>query len=365
MQKYGRAFVSAVTAGTVLAGAFMILAFGRGLDGNGEDSRLRPCGWWCAGRSGWCSPARRLGAILHFAPARRQPGLAWLAFAAGDLHAALVAVTLVLGAVFALSSSFGETYGALAGLVALLLWTLLSAVAIFYGAAVAAQLEAVRAGASAPVTTRESAPRGRQRRRRPLPRGALTRRRSVSGSHPRCAHAAATRRGASPDDARAARPARMRSSLLFAVGIQSSSTTSVLSRSIAGGVVSRCSAHSSRREDPGERRVEGHDVELAVVEQRVLVQVGRADRQPPVVDDRRASNARRSDPAARRGGRRSCTRESARLLVSVDQGGNLAARHVCAVVGSGGEQGDDAEVVAGGLRSFSARISTISGDQRN
>ena len=34
----------------------------------------------------------------------------------------------------------------LAGLVALQLWTLFSAIAIFYGAAVAAQLEAVRAG---------------------------------------------------------------------------------------------------------------------------------------------------------------------------------------------------------------------------
>ena len=60
-------------------------------------------------------------------------------------------MTLVLGAFFSLSTSFGETYGALAGMVALLLWTLLSAIAIFYGAAVAAQLEAVRAGAESPV----------------------------------------------------------------------------------------------------------------------------------------------------------------------------------------------------------------------
>jgi uncharacterized BrkB/YihY/UPF0761 family membrane protein len=59
-------------------------------------------------------------------------------------------VTLVLGVVLRLSSSFGETYGPLAGLVALQLWTLLSAIAIFFGAAVAAQLEAVRAGAPRP-----------------------------------------------------------------------------------------------------------------------------------------------------------------------------------------------------------------------
>jgi uncharacterized BrkB/YihY/UPF0761 family membrane protein len=59
-------------------------------------------------------------------------------------------VTVLLGGILQLSSAFGETYGPLAGLVALQLWTLLSAIAIFYGAAVAAQLEAVRAGAPRP-----------------------------------------------------------------------------------------------------------------------------------------------------------------------------------------------------------------------
>ncbi len=66
-------------------------------------------------------------------------------------------MTLLLGLVFALSSTFGDTYGPLAGLVALQLWTLLSAVAILYGAAVAAQLEAVRAGVPSPRHQREAA----------------------------------------------------------------------------------------------------------------------------------------------------------------------------------------------------------------
>jgi len=57
-----------------------------------------------------------------------------------------VALSLALS----LSSSFGTTYGPLAGLVALQLWTLFSAIAIFFGAAVAAQLEAVRAGMPQP-----------------------------------------------------------------------------------------------------------------------------------------------------------------------------------------------------------------------
>jgi uncharacterized BrkB/YihY/UPF0761 family membrane protein len=47
---------------------------------------------------------------------------------------------------FRATTSFGDTYGPLAGVVALQIWTLLSSISILYGAAVAAQLEAVRAG---------------------------------------------------------------------------------------------------------------------------------------------------------------------------------------------------------------------------
>ena len=57
--------------------------------------------------------------------------------------------TIVLAVVFNFSKTFGQTYGSLAGLVALQLWTVFSALAILYGAAIAAQLEAVRAGVPA------------------------------------------------------------------------------------------------------------------------------------------------------------------------------------------------------------------------
>ena len=52
----------------------------------------------------------------------------------------------LLALFFNFSKTFGDTYGSLAGLVALQLWTFFSALAILYGVAVAAQLEAVRAG---------------------------------------------------------------------------------------------------------------------------------------------------------------------------------------------------------------------------
>jgi uncharacterized BrkB/YihY/UPF0761 family membrane protein len=51
---------------------------------------------------------------------------------------------------FQASTTFSTTYGPLAGMVALLLWAFLSSFAILFGAAVAVQLEAVRAGAATP-----------------------------------------------------------------------------------------------------------------------------------------------------------------------------------------------------------------------
>ena len=59
--------------------------------------------------------------------------------------------TLGLAAYVSFSGSFGSVYGPLAGVFALLLWALLSSVAFFYGTAVCAQLEALRAGESSPA----------------------------------------------------------------------------------------------------------------------------------------------------------------------------------------------------------------------
>ena len=62
----------------------------------------------------------------------------------------LVLVTVVLNVFFRYSTTFGSTYGPLAGIIALALWAYATSIALLVGAALAAQLEAVRASAAAP-----------------------------------------------------------------------------------------------------------------------------------------------------------------------------------------------------------------------
>ena len=158
LRKYGRAFLLAIGAGSVLACNFLVFTWGRG---NGATNDLL----------GATSPLVRwpialivaglaLAAMLRFAPFRRQPAWSWLAFGAAFCVVGWALVTLMLGILLQVSTSFGDTYGPLAGVVALQLWALFSAIAIFFGAAVAAQLEAVRAGAPKPreEPARESQP---------------------------------------------------------------------------------------------------------------------------------------------------------------------------------------------------------------
>ena len=152
LQKYGRALVLAICAGTGLALAFLVFAFGR--QSETAEGFLRTTWPYARWPLGLIVATLALAALLRWSPRRRQPAWSWLVFAAAVCVAGWVLVTVGLGVALSLSSSFGETYGGLAGLVALQLWTLLSAIAIFFGAAVAAQLEAVRAGAPRPRVER-------------------------------------------------------------------------------------------------------------------------------------------------------------------------------------------------------------------
>ncbi len=150
VQKYGFAFLLALTAGTLTAGAFAALAFGRTIGEALRDDTVSMV--WNALRwpLGLLLIATAVTMLFRLCPRRRQPGLSWLAFGAVVSVLLWTTVTVGLALFFTFSSSFGQTYGPLAGMLALLLWALLSAIAVLYGAAVAAQLEAVRAGAIPP-----------------------------------------------------------------------------------------------------------------------------------------------------------------------------------------------------------------------
>jgi uncharacterized BrkB/YihY/UPF0761 family membrane protein len=94
-----------------------------------------------------------IAVVLDHAPRRRQPALSWLALGSGVAVALSLAASGLLALYVKLSGSFDDVYGPLAGVFALLLWSLLTSISLFYGAAVCAQLEALRAGDAEPADT--------------------------------------------------------------------------------------------------------------------------------------------------------------------------------------------------------------------
>jgi YihY family inner membrane protein len=155
-RKYLLAFFLTLTVGTGLAIAFLVLGFGRSIGNSwGHDARVM----WEIVRwpLGLALIATCLAGILAHSANRRQPGRAWLAFGSGVAVALWALSTLGLALGFRLASTFGQTYGPLAGIVALQLWTFLSSFSIFYGVSVAAELEAIRAGAGETQAARHEA----------------------------------------------------------------------------------------------------------------------------------------------------------------------------------------------------------------
>lgn len=154
--KYGRAAVLAALLAAPVALGFLLLVAG----GAFAEAMVEEYGWSGTTETGWEIARWPVGIVLvvttvavllDHAPRRRQPSLSWLALGSGVAVLLAMAATAGLALYVRLSGSFGDIYGPLAGVFALLLWALLSSVALFYGAAVCAQLEACRAGHPDPV----------------------------------------------------------------------------------------------------------------------------------------------------------------------------------------------------------------------
>ncbi len=150
VQKYGLALILASTVGVLTGIAFVALAFGNDVGDSLHNDTISLV--WNISRwpAALALMVAAMALLFRWCPRRRQPGWSWLAFGAAVSIVLWFVVTAALGELFKVSSTFGVTYGPLAGIVALQLWALLSAVVILYGGAVAAQLEAVRAGEPRP-----------------------------------------------------------------------------------------------------------------------------------------------------------------------------------------------------------------------
>ena len=156
LQKYLRALVLTVVAGLPALVSFLLLVAGGAIGA----SMQRWYHWSGAGLTTWNImrwpvslglTVVTVSVLFHYAPRRRQPGLAWLSFGAGLATVLWWLVSLLLAAYAAESREFGVTYGPLTGVMALLLWANLTGIALFVGIAFAAQLEARRIGISEPA----------------------------------------------------------------------------------------------------------------------------------------------------------------------------------------------------------------------
>ncbi len=155
LQKYGRALVLALTAGVLSTAAFAMFALGHGIGQSLNDDTVTRI--WNVVR--WplalVLMMAAIALLFRWSPRRHQPAWSWLAFGSTVSVLLWSLATLGLGLFFQSSTTFSTTYGPLAGMIAILLWSLLSSIAILFGAAIAVQLEAVRAGAAAPKDERK------------------------------------------------------------------------------------------------------------------------------------------------------------------------------------------------------------------
>jgi len=159
LRKYLTAAVLAATAGTLALLSLVVLVGGAAIRSTVAWGETLDSAWAIARWPlGLLLAIAAIALLFEHAPRRRQPEASWLAFGAATATALWLVFMAVLAVYIDATGSFGATYGPIAGTIGVLLWTFLSAVALFLGLAFAAQLEAVRAGVTAPrLDRRENA----------------------------------------------------------------------------------------------------------------------------------------------------------------------------------------------------------------
>jgi YihY family inner membrane protein len=150
-RKYARAFVLMLTAGIPALVGFLVLLAGGPLG----DAAAGIYHWSGATHTAYGVIRWPVGVLLDLlaitvlfkhAPRRKQPGWSWLAVGAAFALVVWLAFTMLLALYVTHSRSVGSTYGPLTGVIALLIWANLTSIALLFGLAMSAQLEAARVG---------------------------------------------------------------------------------------------------------------------------------------------------------------------------------------------------------------------------
>jgi YihY family inner membrane protein len=153
-RRYGLAFALAATVEVMLMVGLAVIVAGGSIGEGGDGSQLsQGSGIWSVLR--WPIGVALVGVamtiIFKVVPNRRQPQFSWLLSGTTVSVAVWVVATILLGLVYEHASVLGGSYGPLLGVVALLVWAYATGVAVLYGLACAAQLEAERAGEEEPA----------------------------------------------------------------------------------------------------------------------------------------------------------------------------------------------------------------------
>jgi len=162
LRKYTTASVLALTVGVLILLAFVLFVAGSAIEDAGAAT-----GWSDTALTIWQIarwPIALVFVLTGFSllfkvvPRRRQPSMSWLASGAIVTVVLWFAFTGLLSVYLTASKAFGDTYGPLAGIIGLLLWAFLTSLAVYFGLASAAQLEAVRASVTKPATDEDANP---------------------------------------------------------------------------------------------------------------------------------------------------------------------------------------------------------------
>lgn len=141
VKRYAIGLALSLSVGLLLAAAFVAFSFGSNIADAVEGESV----WaWLRWPLGAAAVVTALAILFKVAPNRDQPGVSWLMVGALTATVLWLVLSGGLALYLSVSSTLGDTYGPLAGLIGFMIWAQLSGLATLAGLAFAAQLECER-----------------------------------------------------------------------------------------------------------------------------------------------------------------------------------------------------------------------------